>query len=95
MTVILSVKCLAVDALQLQSNIAWRPNSEFCPAYFRILTPNFLKQKSTLKSSLAKIEKCKSLRLMSEDNFSKIANGDMGNFVHLWGIMALVSSTFQ
>ena len=32
---------------------------------------------------------------MSEDNFSKIANGDMGNFVNFCGIMALVSSTFQ
>ena len=31
------------------------------------------------------IEKFKSLRLLREDNFSKIANRDMGNFIHFWG----------
>ena len=49
-----------------------------------------------LKISWEEIEKCKSLRLLSEDKFSKIANGDMVNFVHfgVFTIMALVS-TFQ
>ena len=32
---------------------------------------------------------------MNEDNFSKIVNGQyMQNFVHFWGIMALVSTFF-
>ena len=31
-----------------------------------------------------KIEKCKSLRFLSEDNLKKIANGDKGNCVHFW-----------
>ena len=35
------------------------------------------------------IEKLNSLRFLSEDNFSKIANGDMGNFVHFWGYYGL------
>ena len=32
--------------------------------------------------------------ILSEDNFPKITNGDMGNFVHFGGILAIVS-TFQ
>ena len=50
--------------------------------------------KRILKVSCENIEKSKSFRLLSRDDFSKIMNGDMGNFVHFWGIMALVS-TFQ
>ena len=43
-----------------------------------------------LKISWKNIENCKSLRLLtlSEDNFSKVANGDMGNLVIFGGIMA-------
>ena len=31
------------------------------------------------------IEKFESLRLLREDNFLRIANRDMGNFIHFWG----------
>ena len=35
--------------------------------------------------------------LLSDDNFSKIANGDMGNFVHFWGHYGKLNimATFQ
>ena len=38
---------------------------------------------------MRKIEKCKSFRLLSEDDFSKIANGDMEYFVNFWGYYGL------
>ena len=50
-----------------------------------------IKVSPILKISWKKMEKCKSLRFLSEDNFTKIANWDMGNFVHFWRYYGLSS----